>query len=281
MIKIFNDTTSATWRLGKPNASGVTRISGGRKIENVFKGVNMNAPAEGMADVEVFNNTVNSKDIVTVFNGDTSIYYGKFDNMPNIGTNGTNKDIYFIAKDIRGSKIKSITRQDVFVFQYAIVKGTLYLILSVKSGCKEFEIALYDKEKKSDITTTFDLVNDTTKTSVVKNTEEPEMYRLRAFRPSRITTAVLINTADEQFMPESVTNNQNHAVYTYTDDDFGAAANKVIKDGYSAVTVITSLEDVIGNDFGAYDDIITYLRSAFAQVNIVLGGSPTGKIVKR
>lgn len=284
MIYIYNDTDSA-WRLNSSNRS-VSTISGGRKVENVFKGVTMNASSEGLASVEEFNNLVNNKtDIKCVHEGNTSIHYGKYDNMPNIGTNGSNKNIYFIAKDIRGCRITSITRQDVFIFQYAIVKGTLYLVLSTTENCKSIEIGLYNKNKNLETTTTFDLTAFKANTTSKTVNTEPEQFKIRVFRPSRITTAILVAEEDKQYLPESVTNNtDSHVMYVYdnTDEnDYGANAKKALADKYTAITIITDLEDVINNEFGKYDDMITYLRSAFNQINIYLGNNPNKKIVKR
>lgn len=279
MIKLFNDTTN-TWRLNTANSKGICRISGGRKVDNVFQGVSISAPSEGM--IESAFETKQSNKLVTAYEGATSIYYGKFDNMPNIGTNGTNKDIYLIAKDIRGCRIKDITKQDVFIFSYKILKGVLYMIMSVKDTCEKFEITLHNAEAKEDVTTTFDLKSGTVTSNVVTGTSEPEMFRIRAFRPSRYTTAVLYNKADENNIDAKILKDDKHAFFVYTsDDDYGTAIAKAVDDGYSAITLFTTLEEVINNDFGEYDDIVTYLRSAFAQVNIVLGGLPTPKIIKR
>lgn len=279
MIKIYNDTTNK-WRLGTANAKGVCRISGGRKIDNVFQGVTINGPAEGMI-AEAFETSQSNK-IVTAFEGTTSIHYGKFDNLPNIGTNGTNKDIYLIAKDIRGCRIKDITKQDVFIFSYKIMKGTLFMIMSVKDTCKKFEITLYNNEAGEDRRTTFDLEAGTAETTVVTGTSEPEMFRIRAFRPSRPTHAVLCSTADEGNIDSKYLPADKHTFFTYTsDDDYGDAVAKALDEGYKAITVFTTLEDALNNDFGKYDDIITYLRTAFDQVNIILGGRPTPTIIKR
>jgi hypothetical protein len=287
MIFIYNDTADSPWRLNSSNRN-VCTISGGRKVENVFKGITMNASSEGLASADEFSSLVNNKtDLKCVCSGNTSIHYGKYDNMPNIGTQGSNKNIYFIAKDIRGCRIKSITRQDVFIFQYSIVRGTLYLALSTTENCKSIDIELFNKEKALETKTTFDLTTYTVKTTTkkVKPDYEPEQFKIRAFRPSRITTAILVSEEDKQYLPESVTNNDdNHAMYVYdnTDEnDYGANAKKALADKYTAITVITDLEDVINNDFGKYDDMITYLRSAFNQINIYLGNNPNKKIVKR
>ena len=279
MIRLFNDTTN-TWRLNNVNSKGICRISGGRKVDNVFQGVSIAAPSEGM--IETAFDTKQSNKLVTAYEGATSIYYGKFDNMPNIGTNGTNKDIYLIAKDIRGCRIKDITKQDVFIFSYKILKGVLYMIMSVKDTCEKFEITLHNADAKEDITTTFNLKSGEVTNTVVTGTSEPEMFRIRAFRPSRYTTAVLYKKSEECNIDTKVLKDDKHVFFVYTsDDDYSEAIGKAVNDGYSAITLFTTLEEVINNDFGEYDDIVTYLRSAFVQVNIVLGGLPTPKIIKR
>lgn len=280
MIKLYNDTTSAAWRLSNANSKGVSRISGGKKVDNAFQGVTIPAPAEGM--IESAFETKQSNKLVTAYEGNTSIHYGKYDNMPNIGTNGTNKDIYLIAKDIRGCRIKDITRQDVFIFSYKILKGVLYMIMSVKDTCETFEITLHNTSAKEDITTTFNLKTGETTSKVVTGTSEPEMFRIRAFRPSRYTTAIIYNVADEGEIDPKILNDEKHVFFTYTsDDDYGTAISQALDAGYSAITLYTSLEEVLNNDFGKYDDVVTYMRTAFAQVNIVLGGLPSPKILKR
>jgi len=287
MIYIYNNTDSA-WRLNASNRT-VATINGGRRVDNAFRGVSMNVCSEGLAPAEEFAITNNKTDIKCVCEGNTSIHYGNYDNMPNIGTKGNNKNIYFIAMDIRGCRIKYITKQDVFIFQYYIVKGTLYLILSTTENCKAIDIELFNSNKGIESKTTFDLTKfkATTTTKKVNPADvdnDAPPFRIRTFRPSRITTAILVSEKDKQYIPESVNADSGNVIYVYdeTDEnDYSVNAKKACADKYSAITVITDLEDVIDNDFGKYDDMITFLRSAFNQTNIYLGNNPNKKIVKR
>lgn len=280
MIKLFNDTDVA-WRVGKPASNGTVRISVGKKVDNVFKGISIIAPHDGL-DVSAFN-TTKSKKILTAFEGNTSVYYGKFDNLPNIGTQGTNKNIYFIAKDFKGYNIKDMSRQDVFIFSYFISKGMLYLIMSIKDTCKKFQITLWNKDTKKDEVTTFDLENNTVTTEVAKEkSEQPQQFKIKRFRPSRPTTAILLREDDEELINKDLLESESHVIYRYKDEESsGEVIATMVENGYSAATIFTGLEDVINDDFGEYNDTVAYMRSVFTQLNIILGRRPDQRIIKR
>lgn len=282
MIKLFNDTDTP-WRVSKPHQNGTVKISAGKTVDGVFRGTSIVAPHENL-DITAFNTTKSTK-MVTPFEGNTSIYYGKFDNLPNIGTQGANKNIYFIAKDFRGKTIVDITRQDVFIFSYYTNKGRLYLIMSVKDTCKEFSITLWDKETQKNEVTTFNLETDTVNTTVdTETSEQPEeQFKIRRFRPSRPTTAILIREDDEELVDKKLLESEAHVIYRYKADgsNMGEVVATMVENGYSAATLFTGLEDVMNDDFGDYDDTVTYMRSAFAQLNIILGRRPDQRIIKR
>lgn len=281
MIKFFNDTDIA-WRLSRPGKNGVTRISAGIKEADGLSPVSMLVPHDGLNEDIVKKTEMTS--IETAYTGNSSIYYGKYDNMPNIGTNGTNKNIYFIAKSIKGSHIKDMTKQDVFIFQYTIKKGILFMIMSVKDTCKEFKMTLFNKEQKTDTTFVFDLEKDTVTSSSAPNKDGQGTYKIRSFRPNRPTTAILLAKEDIETMSKDIYENDAYIKYEFNKEDSDSATeqiNKIISDGYSAVTLFTDLEDAINDEYGPYDNIVTVLRSGFNQINIILGGRPTPKYIKR
>jgi hypothetical protein len=281
MIKIFNDT-NVKWNT-KANQNNTTRISAGAKVDNQFKGVSINAPTEGLNN-DAIKNAVNTDGFVTVYDGDTSVYYGRLDNLPNVGTNGAKKkNFYLISKNIQGCKIREITNQDVFIFSYRIVKGILYLILSVKEDtCSEFKITLYNKDTSKDITTTFNVkTGKVTTTESANKTTAPELYKIRSMRPSRPTTAIIVREDIVADMKPELTDPVKHVLFKYTEDTLSDTISNALREKYTAITIFTNLEDVINDNFGDFDDAVTLLRTSFNQVNIILGGRPSPKIVKR
>lgn len=275
-ISVFNNTIGA-WRAGKPSKDSV-RITGGRKVDDTFKGISIYVPSEGL-NTEALGIT-ESDDIVTVYEGNTGVYYENLTNVANACTTGSNKNFYLIALDIRGCRITNITKQDVFIFRYLIVKGILYLILSVKDTCKSFDVSLYNKEKGKTITHTFNL--ETKK--VIKNEtdggDSDNNFKIRVFRPSRPTYLVYVKEEDIDLIDTKFTESHNVVKYT-DDDDLSAKVNEACKAGYTAATLFTTLEEVLNNDFDSYDNDVCYLRSAFNQVNIILGGVVPNAIIKR
>ena len=282
MIKFYNDTTTS-WRLGKPTKSGAVRISAAVKTEDNFTNVSMLVPHEGLDEAIVKKTGMTA--IETAYAGTSSVYYGKFDNMPNIGTNGTDKNIYFIAKDIRGHHIKDMTTQDIFIFHYTIKRGVLFMILSRKETCKKLEMTLHSKESKTDTKIVFDFGTDAVTSTTAKNTDGPGTFKLRSFRPNRPTTAIMIANEDMELLSPDIRNGEvAHVFYNFTKGDMDHASeiiSTILSDGYTAVTLFTDLEDAINDDYGVYDDIVTCLRTGFNQINIMLGGRLPVKYIKR
>ena len=278
MIAIFNNTIGA-WKAGKPSKDSV-RIGCGRKVDNQYRSISISVPTEGL-NTDALNVTESNK-IVPVYTENTGIYYGTFDNSANVCTTGTNKDVYLIALDIRGCKIADITKQDVFIFRYLIVKGVLYLILSVKDTCKSFDITLFNKDLGKNIVNTFDL-NKMEMTSVEVPAKDTDAnFKIRVFRPSRPTYLILVREEERDIIDTKILEGTSNKVLTYKDDeDLSTIAKQLDKEGYTAVTLFTNLEELLNNDFKSYDDAVCLLKTVFAQVNIVLGGVVPNVVIKR
>lgn len=294
MIALFNNT-KLQWRCkNNSKKSSFAEISIGTKTrDGDFKNLKISVPSTINMDAVA---VTNSKEMHSVYSDTTSIFYDNKTNNPTIGTAGENKDIFLISLDIQGCSIIDMTRQDLFVLGFLIIRGCLFMIASIKEGSTGFYIKLFNREEKAVYTYTFNVGTDSSvdlaqRTNVVidvANATEKhyDHFKIRSFRPSRATHLVFINNKDAdiaaKFIEEErfMSNERNEFVY-FDEDNMSDAMKKYLNDGYVAATIFTNLESVTDNQFGEYDDCITLMRSVFTVNNIILGGANPPAILKR
>ena len=299
MLAMYNNT-KFDWRVNAPKPDkgngSFAKVSGGAKSNAGFKGISFLCPAETAVG------KTNACGVTDLYTGKMNIFYGKKDNSPNFaGTESSDKNVFLIALDINGQRVIDLTRQDIFVLSYVIVSGTLFIALSVKDGCEEFQFTTYNERTKTKTVHTFavaqtegTLAERTTVTTVVTENarvEKPERpFKIRCFRPSRPTYLVFVKNSDkadadayiDNAKDKNISRDGNLIVYYDDCEDLSSNLKHYSqKEGYSAATLYTNLEAAMGDDFGAYDDDVVLLRNVCNVTNIILGAkSPIG-IIKR
>ena len=295
MIALFNNT-NMQWRAKinsqKSNYSEVS-VSKKDKEGNVTV-LKLTVPTDINIDAlaESGNECVHS-----VYGKPSGLFYDNKNHRPTVSENAENKDIFLIGLDLKNGIVADMTRQDLFVIGYLISRGCLYMIASVKTGCKGFYITTYNRDRRLETKyefeigedVTVDLANRTTVNVSTKQTKRSteELFKIHTFRPSRATHLLYINNKDKA-LAESVaaegklfSMEKNNIVYFNDFEDLGEAVKAQLANGYTAASMFTDLTTCRYDQYGDYEDYIIRMRSAFDVNNIILGGVNPPIVIKR
>lgn len=294
MIALFNNT-QMSWRV-KTNAqkSNHTEISVSKKNKNGdVTTLKLSVPAGIDLDAVVKSGTT---DIYNIYDKTTNISYDNKTHRPNISETGDNKDIFLLGIDIENSIITDMTRQDLFVIGFIIARNSLFMIASVKAGCEAFHITTYNKENKVETTYNFAIGTNTEVNLADRTTVEithvdkagyVEPFKIRTFRPSRSTHLLFVKNTDKELAEKVAAEgkifamDKNEIVYFEDGDQLSDFIKTYLNYGYSAATILTSLDNIKGEQFGDYEHYIFLMRSVFNVNNIILGGLTPPAVIKR